>query len=247
MVRVLGVVATWLAFVFKRSTASFAIVGLIAVPQLGFAQTCIDPPPIGGATGVSVAPPGWNVGQGSPDVINGNGLWPGGGYTISDIGGTSTSGGTMGLFLTESGTYVETWTTTLTGLTAGQQYQVAVEWQQATLLPNGGGSGWTGGTLRITVDGSSTDYTSSGSIAGDTWQVATKVFTATGSTALLELGHTPSTVSGMVVADSGAACQIVTGGGGPPTGLPVPTLSQWALIVLILALATFTGVALRRR
>jgi hypothetical protein len=40
---------------------------------------------------------------------------------------------------------------------------------------------------------------------------------------------------------------VTGGGGGPPTGLPVPTLSQWALIVLILALATFTGVALRRR
>ncbi|HTI49040.1 MAG TPA: IPTL-CTERM sorting domain-containing protein [Casimicrobiaceae bacterium] len=238
MVRLLGV--------SNRLLSSLVIVTLMGVSQLSLAQVCVDPPPIGGSTGVSFAPPGWNVAQGSPDVINGNGLWPGGGYTVSNVSGSSTSGGTMGLFLNEDTSYVETWTTTLTGLTAGVTYQVAVEWQQATLLPNGGGSGWSGGTLRMTVDGNSTDFTSSGSVSGDTWQVATKVFTASGPTAVLELGHTPTPgIDGMVVADSGAACQIVTGGA--PQGLPVPTLSQWALIALMLVLASLTGWRLRRR
>jgi hypothetical protein len=200
-----------------------------------------------GPPGVGVAPAGWSVASNTPDIVAGNGLWPGGGYTISDVGGNSSSGGTMGLFLNESTGYVEAWQTTLTGLTAGTTYQVAVEWQQATLAQNGGGSLWSGGTLRLTVDGNSTDYTSSGSTAGDTWQTAVKVFTATGPTANLVMGHTPQAgVDGMVVADSGGACQVVTGGGAPQ-GLPVPTLSQWALIVLMLALAGITGVALRRR
>jgi hypothetical protein len=166
---------------------------------------------------------------------------------MSDISGNSSSGGTMGLFLNESTGYVEAWQTTLTGLTAGVTYQVAVEWQQATLAQNGGGQSWSGGTLRLTVDGNSTDYTSSGSVAGDTWQTAVKVFTATGPTANLVMGHTPQAgVDGMVVADSGGACQVVNGGG-PPQGLPVPTLSQWALIVLMLGLALVTGLRLRRR
>lgn len=237
MVRVLGVK--------KGLLSTLAVAALMAGSQVSFAQTCVDPPPIGGPTGVSVAPPGWQVDQNSPDVINGNGPWPGGGYTTSDVSGTSTSGGTMGLFLSQPG-YVESWRTTLTGLTPGVTYQVAIEWQQATLAQNGGGSLWSGGQIRLTVDGNSTDYTSSGSVAGDTWQTAVKVFTATGTTALFQLGHTPSTDAGMVVADSGSACQIVTGGG-PPIGLPVPTLSEWALIGLMLMLALVAGRTFRRR
>jgi len=63
---------------------------------------------------------------------------------------------------------------------------------------------------------------------------------------VLEVGHTQTPgIDGMVVADSGAACQIVTGGA--PQGLPVPTLSQWALIALMLVLASLTGWRLRRR
>ncbi len=143
----------------KRLGLSLAIAALVSGPQISLAQQapiCVDPPPIGGPPGVGVAPAGWSVAQNTPDIISGNGLWPGGGYTVSDITGTSTSGGTMGLFLNQDPGYVESWQTTLTGLTAGVTYQVAIEWQQATLAQNGGGSLWSGGQIRLTVDGNST-------------------------------------------------------------------------------------------
>jgi hypothetical protein len=150
----------------------------------------------------------------------------------------------MGLFLSQP-SYVEAWQTTLPGLTAGQTYQVAVEWQQATLAQIGGGSLWSGGQLRLTVDGNSTDYTSTGTISGDGWQPAVKVFTATGTTANLVLGHTPTSAFGMVVADSGAACSIT---GAPPTVVTtIPTLSEIVLGVLSLLLAVWGVAAVHNR
>jgi hypothetical protein len=233
----------------KRLGISLAIAALMTGPQMSLAQQapiCVDPPPIGGPPGVGVAPAGWSVAQNTPDIISGNGLWPGGGYTVSDITGTSTSGGTMGLFLNQDPGYVESWQTTLTGLTAGVTYQVAIEWQQATLAQNGGGSLWSGGQIRLTVDGNSTDYTSSGTIAGDTWQTAVKVFTATGPTANFVLGHTSQPgVFGMVVADSGGACSVV---GGPQlTASGIPTLSEISLGAMAVLVALWGLVTMRSR
>lgn len=240
-------------FASRAVKRAFAAVGVLAfaAAQWSMAQTCVNPPPIGGAASVGAAPVGWSVASNSPDIVNGNGTWPGGGYTISDISGTSTSGGSMGLFLSEGTTYVESWQTVLTGLTAGQTYQVAVEWQQASLASiGGGGSGpWSGGKLRMTVDGNTTDYTSSGTTAGDAWQPATKTFVATGPTAVFVLGKTPEAGSnGMVVADSGAACSIVA----PVVVAPavnVPTLSAIGLggVSLSAALWGIYGLRNRRR
>ena len=227
---------------------AFAV--LMTIAQPGFAQVCVDPPPIGGAPAVSAAPVGWQVASNSPDIIAGNGLWPGGGYTISDISGTSSSGGTMGLFLYEDPSYVESWQTTLTGLTAGVQYEVAIEWQQATLRPLSGVGGWSGGRIRLTVDGNSTDYVSNGSIAGDGWQTAVKVFTASGPTANFVLGHSPDPgTSGMVVADSGSGCAVVNGTAGPPPqlSLPVPTLSEIGIALMALLVAVGGVLGIRRR
>lgn len=227
----------------KRFMSALAVATLLLGANVSLAQTCIDPPPINGTPCVGCAPAGWAVAANTPDIISGNGLWPGGGYTVSDISGPSTSGGTMGLFLSQTG-YVESWQTTLTGLTAGQTYQVAIEWQQATLAQNGGGSLWSGGQIRLTVDGNSTDYTSTGSVPGDTWQQAVKVFTATGTTANFVLGHTPTTTFGMVVADTGNACSI---GGPPQAPATIPTLSEIALGAMSLALALWGVVVLRNR
>lgn len=104
----LGVVASLHASsrALTRLSAFLAIFGLMAGSQASFAQVCIDPPPIGGPQGVGTAPPGWSVAANTPDVVAGNGPWPGGGYTISDVSGTSTSGGTMGLFLNQDPGYV---------------------------------------------------------------------------------------------------------------------------------------------
>jgi hypothetical protein len=213
----------------RRFSTSLAIIALLAGSQPGFSQTaiCVDPPPIDGTPSTNVAPAGWTVAQPSPDIVAGNGPWPGGTWTVSDVSGTSSSGGTMGLFL-EGGSTLESWQTTLTGLTSGTTYQVAIEWQQARLT-GGGSITYDGGRLRMTVDGDSTDYTSSGSIAGDTWQTAVKVFTATGTTANLVLGAAADGFNGAVVADSGDACSVVVPPPEPEPAAPIPTLSEYAL------------------
>lgn len=226
----------------KNFLSAWAVTSLLFVTSASLAQTCIDPPPIGGTPCASCAPVGWSVAQNSPDIIAGNGTWPGGGYTVTDVNGASTSGGSMGLFLSQTG-YVESWQTTLTGLTAGVTYQVAVEWQQATLSQIGGGTVWSGGQLRMTVDGNSTDYTSTGSVSGDTWQQAAKTFVATGTTANLVLGHSPANSNGMVVADSGSGCSI----GPPQAAATIPTLSEITLGAMSLLLAAWGVLALRNR
>lgn len=154
--------------------------------ESSFAQICIELPPINSAPVVGGAPPGWSVWQESPDIISGNGPWPGGGYTVSDVNGTSAAGGTMGMFLHNGGTSIalaEGWQTTLTGLTIGQSYSISCEWQQATLS---GFVTYSGGNLLVTVNGVPSLFTSSGG-ATDPWQVATVTFTATATTALYQI------------------------------------------------------------
>ena len=205
------------------------------------APVCIDPAPIGGPATPHAAPPGWSVYSETPDVIVGDGPWPGGGSeVIYDVSGPSASGGTMGFFIgLGSRSYYERWSTTLTGLTAGTTYRVALEWQQASIR---GGAVASGGGFQMTVDGNSTDYAPVGSAATDTWQTAVKTFVATGSTAQLIIGPavTPG-FDGVVVADSGAACSTVT----DPTA--VPLTSPAGLLALGLLLAAGASFSLRRR
>lgn len=154
--------------------------------QSAIAQICIELPPINSAPAVGSAPPGWSVWQESPDIISGNGPWPGGGYTVSDVNGVSAAGGTMAMFLHNGGTTItmaEGWQTTLTGLTIGQSYSVSCEWQQATL---NGFVTYSGGNLLVTVNGVPSLFTSSGGVT-DPWQVATVTFTATATTALYQV------------------------------------------------------------
>jgi hypothetical protein len=232
---------------FVRASLASAIALSSVAPQYASAQSapiCLNPPPINGAPSTGAAPVGWAVAVNTPDIVNGNGPWPGGGYTISDVSGTSTSGGTMGLFLNEGVGYQESWQTTLTGLTIGQTYQIAIEWQQGTLSQNGGGDTWSGGSLRMSVDGNVTDYAPVGTAASDVWQVATITFVATGTSAVFVLGATPGPGSNMVVADSGAACSIVV-----PTQAagPVPALPLAGLGALGAALALIGGFVMRSR
>ncbi|MES0371379.1 MAG: hypothetical protein ABUK11_03780 [Mariprofundaceae bacterium] len=157
---------------------------LMLAPALVHAAA-VTLPPINGAPCASCAPAGWLVNLPSPDLINGNGLWPGGAfYAISDVSGPSSNGGQMALVLN-----IEKLQTTLAGLIPGQTYQVSIEWQQATLgLTLGGGTPYTGGSLFMSVDGNATIYPPVGTAATDTWQVTTHTFTAIGTTALLVVG-----------------------------------------------------------
>lgn len=153
--------------------------------QSTIAQICLPLPAISSAPAVGAAPPGYNVWQNTPDIISGNGAWPGGGYTVSNVNGTSAAGGTMGMFLQNGGapaSQAEGWQTTFTGLTIGQTYSVSCQWQQATLS---GGVTYSGGNLHVTVNGIPTLFTSSGGV-GDPWQVATVTFTATATTAVYQ-------------------------------------------------------------
>ena len=206
------------------------------------APVCIDPPPIDGPAAANTAPQGWSVYSNTPDVIVGDGPWPGlSGEIIYDISGPSASGGTMGFFLGLGlgRSYYERWSTTLTGLTVGTTYQVAFEWQQASIR---GGTVASGGGFRMTVDGDSTDYAPVGTAATDTWQTAVKTFVATAPTAQLIIGAPEiAGFNGAVVADSGSACSLVVG----PTGVPVT--SRAGLLALGLLLAAGATFSLRRR
>ena len=205
------------------------------------APGCIDPAPINGPAAAHAAPAGWLVDLNSPDVIVGNGPWPGGGSeVIYDVSGPSASGGTMGFFLGMStGPWYERWSTTLSGLTAGQTYSVALEWQQASIR---GGAVASGGGFRMTVDGNSTDYAPVGTAATDTWQTAVKTFVATGPTAQLIIGTTVTPgFDGAVVVDSGAACSTVV----PPAA--VPTVTSFGMLGMGALLAAGAAFSLRRR
>lgn len=221
----------------------FGITSTIVAAQS--APICIDPPAISGTPAAATAPVGWAVAQNSPDIIAGNGPWPNfSGFTISDVSGPSPSGGSMGLFLSQADGYVETWQTTLTGLTVGQSYQVALFWQQGT------GRGdppsidfWSGGPFRVSVDGNPTDYVGVGTASTDTWQLATKTFTATAATAVLEIGGVVGPAFRMVVADSGNACAALQ----PPRSTSVPTAPVAMLAVLGGLMSLLGGLVLRRR
>lgn len=195
--------------------------------QSAIAQICLPLPAINSAPAVAAAPPGYNVWQNTPDIISGNGPWPGGGYTVSNVNGTSAAGGTMGMFLQNGGqiaTNAEGWQTTFTGLTIGQSYSVSCQWQQATLT---GGVTYSGGNLHVTINGVPTLFTSSGGI-GDPWQVATVTFTATATSAVYqfrvsEFATGPGAFYGSFVVVDNYACTTV-----PPFNVTVNTGSVCA-------------------
>jgi hypothetical protein len=233
---------------FKACAVSLSVASAILACSSIFAQQtaiCIDPPPINGAPAAATAPAGWSIGQNTPDIVAGNGAWPGfTDFTLSDFSGASPSGGTVGVFIGQSDvSYVETWQTTLTGLTVGLTYQVALNWQQVSGREDAPGTlAWSGGQFRIVVDGNPTDYVGTGTAATDTWQVAVKTFVATSTTAVLEIGKTPETGNGLVAADSGSACALAA-----RRVSEVPLASSTALGVLALGVSVWGLYGLRRR
>lgn len=171
----------------KKKHFAFLLFSMFSFVGNVWSQTCIELPSISGTPTVGAAPVGWNLWQITPDIINGNGPWPGGTYTVSDVNGVSSGGGAMGLFLQNGGsapTGAEGWQTTLTGLVPGNSYTVSCEWQQATL--SSGSTTYTEGDLLVTVDGVPTLFTSTGGV-NDPWQVASVTFIATGTTALYQV------------------------------------------------------------
>ncbi len=187
---------------FKNKTFSVLTLLLISA-TLSFSQTPINPPAVSGAPAVGIAPGGWSILQPSPDIINGNGPWPGGFYTVQDVDGVSCSGGAMSLCLSSANGIGESLQTTLTGLTNAATYVVSVEWQQCTLA---GPPNYAAGTMSMSVGaGPQTVFTSTGTVS-DGWQTASITFVAVGTTAVLRVGKTVQSFDGAIVFDAGVTC-----------------------------------------
>jgi len=185
---------------------SFTVLSMFLLSNILIGQTYIELPSIDGPpTGFGVTPVGYARGVGSPDIFPDNGT-----YVLNssisiryeNINGASTSGGAFasvrGALTTSScssNCFQESYQTTLTGLTPGTDYFIAVEWQQSRSIninstgliqPRGDG-----GRLRIQAlgSGSAQVYTSTAtSSVGDTWQLATYTFTAASTDVTVRIG-----------------------------------------------------------
>ena len=177
-----------------------------------FAQKVISLPEMEGTPDDDCAPPGWEVEEISPDIVEGNGPWPSGTYRVADVNGGNVSGKTMGLFLSADTTTLEGWKTTLTGLKKGEDYSFSFQWQQATLL-SGSTEWYQGGEILVVVNGDSTVFKSDDDPENDTWQMANVSFKANNNVAsvIIKIHISPGSYSGSyggaVVIDNGDYCK----------------------------------------
>ena len=167
-------------------------------------------PEINGGAGINRAPAGWQMATHTPDIINGNGPWPGGNYVIIDIdGGNSPYGGSMGLFLerADGSTPAESWKTLVSGLNKGENYTFRLAWQQATVKrEDGTGAIYSGGQLKVLVDGKENLFNAAGSAAGDGWQYADLSFVAEKNSSEIQIGvqsNISNTDGESIVVDTG--------------------------------------------
>ena len=115
------------------------------------AQDCLEYPEIEGTPCVGCTPEGWTGTSGTtPDIIEDDGSWPGGGCTIEDLSGGSPGGGNMSLFVSQGGGYQEGMTTTMSGLNPGQEYGFGLYWEMVSTQNCGF---FSGGDLVIIIDG----------------------------------------------------------------------------------------------
>ena len=175
-------------------------------------------PDIGGNAGINRAPDGWQLNTHTPDIISGNGPWPGGNYEVADVeGGPSPFGGNMGLFLErgDGSTPAESWKTKISGLAKSEKYTLRFAWQQSTVKKNdGSGAKYSGGQLLVTVDGKEHIFTPTGTIGNDGWQIADVEFTAQSSSAEISVGvksNTSNSDGESIVVDTGAVTLSTTG------------------------------------
>lgn len=200
---------------FKSSSKDAGTVELqLNVNDLGQGNSSagfVNLPEITGASGINKAPAGWQLESHTPDLISGNGAWPGGNnYAVSDIdGGASPYGGNMGLFLerADGSTPAESWKTIISGLKQGEKYTFRLAWQQATVSKTDRtGPIYSGGQLRVVVDGQEQVFSAPGNPANDSWQYADISFVALKSTADIQIGvssNTGNTDGESIVIDTG--------------------------------------------
>ncbi len=160
----------------------------------------------------NAAPAGWSIANGKPSMVAAtNPSNTGSGGTINHISGPSTSGGAVVHVYSTSSTDYGMIQSSLTNLTIGQAYTVAIEWQR-TQVTNGGVSYYLDGDLSIEVQGNSRQsYTTSSGAATDDWTVAEYPFIATSSSAWIAVGvvagsGSQSSKNPSIVFDAGNAC-----------------------------------------
>ena len=124
---------------------------------------------------------GWTAGpQDGTSSISGNGPAPRRPtWTVGDINGESVDGGRMHLFFSFRSD--ELLTRTESGLTPGNTYTFAVQWQQASATTANGAIRAEGGDLLLSVDGVVTRFQSTDTASNDGWQTATVSFVADSS------------------------------------------------------------------
>jgi hypothetical protein len=170
---------------------------------------------IDGTAATNTVPTGWTK-VGSPDINDSSNTAWAGGYTLSNVEGTSLNGGT---FIELVGTYTstESMSAPLSGLTVGKTYTYGVQWQQLTLTGLLDGYGvMSGGQLNITIGGVTKTFTSSG--LNDGWQTALVTFVATSTS--MDVTLAPNTTvgsvgvtGGVIAVDSMTAAQIASAAG----------------------------------
>lgn len=168
----------------------FFLVSSHAFSFLSISQICITLPDINGTPASAVSPSGWTIWYSTPDIISGNGSYPGTALaSISDVNGNSLAGGEMTFLLINGvlGSQTEGIRTQLTGLTPGVSYFVSVQWQQVTLDYMGVTADPAGGKLGMYLDGNLMELFESSGGLNDLWQTAARSFVATASTHTLSL------------------------------------------------------------
>ncbi|UKN03151.1 hypothetical protein K6119_06440 [Paracrocinitomix mangrovi] len=160
-------------------------ISFISLSASLFGQLPIHLPLIDGSPKSDTAPPNWTKIGDSPDLIKGNGEWPGGSYTMENIDGGTLNGESMGLFLCNKNDKPEGWSTTLKGLEIDKKYAFSLSWQQC-VLTNFSSVTYSGGDLAVIVNGKEFVYSSDNGVK-DKWQNITVEFTAASKEVTVEL------------------------------------------------------------
>lgn len=177
------------------------------------AQICLDLPDIQGTpcmgteTTCDATPTGWTPYVGTPDLTETNAAPTG--AAITNYIGMPVSSGTVGLFIESPGqitsvnSFQESWFTTLTGLTVGQQYTIPVEWQRIAVSTFSNG-----GNLRMGVGTTFQTYTVDPT-AGGGWQTDQFTFTATATSMTFVMGMAAQGSNAAILIDAGNICSTI--------------------------------------
>jgi hypothetical protein len=211
--------------------------GLGAVGSLS-AQEFITNGSLTGPIANGGVPTGWTILAGSPDTMDENNNVGGSTPFGIDPSGPSPDGGTWLGFATGSGGFREIFGQTVTGLTVGEEYEIS--WYAGNFGARTGPGYTDQNSILVSLDGSSIG---SGGVLplASNWVSESVSFTATATSHDLSFGLTNEVNSYLSI----DGISLMAASEPPPTpeprpAQPVPSLSEWALIVLTILLG-FVG------